>query len=377
MRALAEEAAGTGDPGDPYVVAHVAAATAWSVHPLGPRPATGDGESAPGVTRDGESAPRRALVAARVTGDPVLVSGAMDAVISEAADEGRLREAYRTAGERLTLRAAMDPYDPRSGIEIVDSLHTASVYAVAVGDLPGALEIAWMAMRDDVTGGHPALARSRLIAPLVLAGAFHEALARGAEMWESQARMDAPPGRWMAPALSWMALACDHLGDDAGARSWRARAEAVGGSRLTTLRAFTAARTAADRLADGVGRMGRDVEAVVEEAGRAAGMFAGYAVAAGAELAVLAGLADAGERLAAAEPAGRENAWAAACLTRAAGRLPGGDREALEASVEGWERIGARYERARTLLLLPGREAEGRDELAAMEVILTDRSEKA
>ncbi|WP_219508481.1 hypothetical protein [Nonomuraea ceibae] len=324
------------------------------------------------------------------------MSGAMDGVVLEAAGEGRLREAYGTARERLVLRAAMDPYDPRSGIEIVDSLHTASVYAVAVGDLPGALEIAGEAMRDDVTGGHPALARSRLIAPLVLTGAFREALALGVEMWESQARMETPPGRWMAPALAWMGLACDLLGDSAGALGWRGRAEAVGGTRLVALFAFSDARTATDRIADGEGadRVGGAL-AEVDLGGRAGGMFAGYAVAARAELAVVAGRADAAEWLAAAEPVGRENAWAAACLARAEGRLaarsagasgsggqggPGGSGagvEALERAVAGWESVGAQYERARTLLLVPGREAEGRDELAAMGVMLTDRSRKA
>jgi hypothetical protein len=88
-------------------------------------------------------------------------------------------------------------------------------------------------------------------------------------------------------------------------------------------------------------------------------------VAAAAELAAVARLPDAAERLAAAEPSAAENAWAKACLARAAGRLHGDDA-ALAASVAGWERIGARFERAVTLLLLPERAAEGRAELAAL-----------
>ena len=54
------------------------------------------------------------------------------------------------------------------------------------------------------------------------------------------------------------------------------------------------------------------------------------------------------------------NAWAAACLARARGRLHG-DRDALAESVTGWERIGARFERACTLLLLADRAAEAID----------------
>jgi hypothetical protein len=69
--------------------------------------------------------------------------------------------------------------------------------------------------------------------------------------------------------------------------------------------------------------------------------------------------------LAAAEPAGRENIWAAACLARARGRLHG-DRAALEEAVSGWQAIGARFERACTLCLLPDRRDEGTAELAAL-----------
>ncbi|GLY87028.1 hypothetical protein [Actinoallomurus iriomotensis] len=79
-----------------------------------------------------------------------------------------------------------------------------------------------------------------------------------------------------------------------------------------------------------------------------------YAHAAGAELAVVAGSPDAGERLAAAESAAAENDWAAACLARATARHTGDVRPAIE-SVTRWERIGARFEPAVTLMLVPGR----------------------
>jgi hypothetical protein len=92
------------------------------------------------------------------------------------------------------------------------------------------------------------------------------------------------------------------------------------------------------------------------------GRYHAYAVAAHAELAVVAGRPDAAERLAAAAPATAGHAWATACLARATGRLHG-DEDALAAAVAGFERIGARFERAATLLLLPDRAAEGRAEL--------------
>jgi hypothetical protein len=90
-----------------------------------------------------------------------------------------------------------------------------------------------------------------------------------------------------------------------------------------------------------------------------------YAWAIAAEVAIVAGLPDATERLAAAAPAGEENYWAAACLARAAGRL-GGDHGTLARSLAGWEAIDARFERACTLTLMDGRADEGRAELAAL-----------
>jgi predicted ATPase/DNA-binding CsgD family transcriptional regulator/tetratricopeptide (TPR) repeat protein len=354
---LAEEAAAAGDPDDPYVAAHVAAAVAWS------------GSDA---FTSGPVLAERALAAARETGDPVLISSALDAVASAAARQGHPREAFRLARERLTLLDAMDRGDPRSGIEIVDSLHAATVHAIAAGDLRQALDLAGMALRDDVTGSRPALASSKIVTPLVLAGDFEEALARAAEMWDGQARMDSPPGRWMTHALCSAALAHGLLGEEEAYRSWRTRALTVGqltaSSPHTPLVAFVDARVAV--------HTGRSVSGVADLVERAAagfvpGQFDRYATAACAELAVVAGLPDAGQRLAEAAEAGRENDWAAACLSRATGRLYG-DTAALETAVDGWERIGARFERACTLLLLPARADEGRTELAAY---LTDRSQ--
>ena len=91
----------------------------------------------------------------------------------------------------------------------------------------------------------------------------------------------------------------------------------------------------------------------------------GYARAAGAELAVVAGFPDAAERLARIEPLAAEHRWAAACIARARGRLTG-DPDAIAAALEEWERLDARFERACTLLLVPGREAEGRTELGRL-----------
>ncbi|MFD2357584.1 hypothetical protein ACFSTC_62375 [Nonomuraea ferruginea] len=309
------EAAAAGDLDDPYVAAHVAAARAWS---------TGRPDVA-----------GRALEAARATGDPVLTSSALDAVIC-AADRGGTGQGGVPAGGGAAQAAARhgrrrpaDRYRDRRRAAhrvLLRRRRRRPARGLEGGPDGGGRR----------RHGQPSRAgsSSRLVPPLVLAGDFDQALARAAEMVDGQARVDAPPGRWMAPALGMVALAHGLRGDDTACQAWRARAIAVGhigpASRYAPLITFIDARLAIHQAdlthtspADGPGREG------------GGGMFGRYAIAAVAELAVVRGEADAAERVAAAKAAGEENAWAAACLKRAQGRLRG-DREALGESAEMW-----------------------------------------
>ena len=93
-----------------------------------------------------------------------------------------------------------------------------------------------------------------------------------------------------------------------------------------------------------------------------------YLEATRAESAVVAGSDDAEEQLAAAQRLAKENDFVAAQLLRATGRLDH-DETALKDSVAGWDAIGARFERACALLLLPDRVDEGSAELAALGCI--------
>jgi len=95
------------------------------------------------------------------------------------------------------------------------------------------------------------------------------------------------------------------------------------------------------------------------------GSFGSYAQSMSAEVAVALGATDATARLAAAQPLARENDFVAAQLKRAAGRLHRDPAE-LEEAVVLWETIGARFERAYTLTLLPDRADEGVRELESL-----------
>jgi predicted ATPase/DNA-binding CsgD family transcriptional regulator len=354
LRALLAEARSAGDPADPVVAAALAIATAWNAGPA---------KMAPDV-----ALAERALAAARATGDPFVVCSALDAMSAAFAQLGRLREAHGLTRERMALVAGMDRTDPRYAPEIEDAFHVAAISAIAAGDLPFAERIARQVRADELIGEHPYISATSLVPALVLTGQMEEAFGAADHLWEFFERAGRPVATWMAPVLSAAALGHGLIGDEHGLALWRARTAEIARSAgvespdHAPFAAFVAARTA---VRNG---WGRDAPALVEAAFAPvvmSGRYWPYAHAAGAELAVVAGLPDAEERLAGAARAAAENDWAAACVARAAGRLHD-DPDALATAIAGWERIDARLERAVTLLLIPDRAPEGEAALAAL-----------
>ena len=386
LKQMLNEAAAICPAGDLVAAAHVAAATAWVA-------------SAEKTVPDLALA-SQALAAARPTGDPVLISGAIDAVVGGLDAGGRLREAHQVNKERAELLSQLPRHHPRAGAEVIDTFHMVTEIAVTAGDLPDALATARMAQADDIVGGQPYRTASKPILPLVLTGQFDEAFAQAAVMWEEWEKAGRPSARWMGPAMYGVILGHGLRGDADGHDAWLARiGELLGaggdpvagpppgpapgpapglvvgrvtgpvlGTNLVWAAVFADARIALH-----LGRLDEAVAAVRHLNGARQPWYEAphwyslrpYAWAVAAEVAVVAGLPDAAERLAEAAPAGAENYWAAACLARAAGRLHD-DRASLEQSVAGWERIDARFERACTLLLLPDRVAEGLADLDAL-----------
>jgi predicted ATPase/transcriptional regulator with XRE-family HTH domain len=362
LTAILEEAVGVCPEGDQLAGAYLAAAAAWIAQPEKTVPELALAEEA--------------VAAARLTGDPVLISGALDAVVGALDAGGRLRQAHKVNSERADLMAQLPRHDPRAGTEIIDTFHMVTEIAVTAGDLPAALSTALLAGGDDIIGEQPHRTASKPILPLVLQGRFDEAFDRAAEMWEAWNNAGQPAARWMGKAVYGVVLGYGLRGDEASRREWLARlAEFLGaGSDQVTAGNLEAAAAFTDaRIALHEGRLDAAVAAITDVDGDSQPWYETphwyslrpYAWATAAEVAVVAGLPEASSRLAAAEPAGAENYWAAACLARALGRFHD-DRESIERSVAGWEHIGARFERACTLLLLPDRAAEGLAELAEL-----------
>ena len=335
------------DPADERAAAELAIARAWIA---GQRPLEPDLEAA-----------REAVSAARRTGDVALVLSALDALGIALANAGRLREAHRLSDERLRLAASAPRYEPAVAAELVDLFHAASTSAIAAGDLHAAEAIAGL---DSPVGGHAAIIAPRLIRLYGLTGRFDEAIAQADVLWQGWlvaatagpgSELSALRGDWPSSAAAIAALVHGLRGDLPLLQEWRSRAlriarvdDAADSPGLAASAAFADARIAVH-----TGRLG-DAARLVDAA------FApfpekwwqAYAHAAGAELAVVAGLPDATDRLAAADPAAENNDWAAACLTRATARHTGDPRLMADA-VARWERVGAWFEHAATQRLIP------------------------
>jgi tetratricopeptide (TPR) repeat protein len=297
---------------------------------------------------DGELA-SAAVAATRMTADPVLISSGLCAEATAALHAGRLREANRITRERLRLLPSMDRDDPYCAPEICNTYGHACVYAIMVGDLPGGMAAARAGIEDDLLSDTHITA-SRLVQPLVLTGRFRDAIGNAERMWDQWERAGRPAPLWMLPAAYTTVLASALLDEPESVASWRSRAAEVAGGTLGTaaVAAFVDARLALhDGRYDDAAPLVRRAFAV----NAPLDPYLAYARAAGAELAAAARLPDAADLLAAATPLAEENAWTAACLARARGRLHE-DRAELSRSIEAWERLDAQAERAHTETLL-------------------------
>jgi hypothetical protein len=352
LRRLLEEASAAGDRKDPLVAAALASAAAWTT-----RPDTGFPDLALTQT---------ALAAARATGDPVRISVALDAVSFALLGAGRFRDAHQLTQERVALLATMDQDDPYAAAEIEDSFISACLDALRAGDLPAALSAARRLPADDLLGSHSYIAIGMQIPPLVLTGDLDTGLRYATRMWEGWQRAGRSPSAWMIPAVATAALAHRLRGDQPGSALWRARVLEVMGITDPSQEPPLAPVAFLDaRAAIHTGQLGEAATLVDRAFADYPGTWAQpYARAAGAELAVIAGLPDAAERLTTATSTTQHNTWAAACLARTTGRLTQ-DPDAYAAAVTGFERIGASLERAYTLLLLPTRASEGHTDLTA------------
>jgi predicted ATPase/DNA-binding CsgD family transcriptional regulator len=331
---------------DLEVSANVVVAEAW--------------ECRPGPLRPDPKIAAEAVVLARRLDDPVLISNALDAAGAAASSDGHMKESARLAAERLDLLERLPRHDPRAGGEIVDIFHMATEAALGAGDLPVALTSALASVEDEMSQGLRHFAANHLLIPLALQGAFDEALQQSEVMREGWERTGRPSAGWMAPAFFAAALVHGLRGDEGAYATWWDLATTIRPGKRNGFSLYVAPRVALHH-----GALEQATAASVADDEGTAGMFDAYARAMAVEVAVVTGAPAATDLLDAARPLAPENDFVAAQLLRAAGRLHGDGAE-LEESVIRWEGIGARFERACTLLLLPARAEEGAEEMAAL-----------
>ena len=343
---LIDQAVGLAPPGDLEVATHIAVALAWH------------GARGPTVPTDAQA--REALERTAEFGDTTLISSALDAAAASASHDGHFKDASRYSLERLELLDRLPRHDPRVGGEIADIFHMASEAAVGAGELGAALASARNSYDDDTNQGLPQFAATHLLPPLVLRGEFDEAVEQAIVMRQGWERAGRPPAGWMSPAFFTAALAHGLRGDETEYARWMNLGMSIAREKgKASCRMYVECRVA---LHEGALEQARAAATTEESCG---GYYHPYLEAVRLETAVVAGSDDVEEQLAMAQRLARENDFVAAQLLRVTGRLHH-DETALKDSVAGWEAVGARFERACTLLLLPDRVEEGAAELKAV-----------
>jgi hypothetical protein len=261
----------------------------------------------------------------------------------------------------MALLEQLPRHDPQVGGEVADIFHMATELALSAGDLHAALAAARHAYEDSTREGLPHFAAADLVIPLALQGSFDDALLQAGAMREGWEREGRPPSGWMGPSFFAVALLHGLRGNEPAYSQWWQLAMRVCREATTNSFAFFAA----PRVALHRGAIDLAQTLAVGDDRATTGYYDAYARATSVEVAVVAGAPDADDRLAAAAHLGDQNYYVAAQLRRAAGRLHQ-DHAEFEQAVAQWEAIGARFERACTLVLLPSRVEEGASELKAL-----------
>lgn len=301
-----------------------------------------------------------ALELTRRFGDPVLISNALDAASVALAIDGRHREASRLAAERLDLLDGLARHEPRVGFEVADIFHMTTDLAIASGDLPLALESAKRSIGDPTSEGQPHFAATHQVLPLALQGRFDEALSQAYIMREGYERAGSPRAGWMSPAYFAASMVYGLRGDEESFGEWLETARDI----ATDRQACSFGACPESRVALHKGDLDKALS-LVDRDSMKHWLHGGFSRAIGAETAVFAGEPDAEQRIDELAELAEENIFIDAQLLRARGVLTE-DPEMLTASVERWESIGARFERACTLCLVPERRDEGLSELSAL-----------
>ncbi|MFG2623168.1 ATP-binding protein [Streptomyces sp. NPDC048507] len=352
VMALLTEARGLAGGDDPAATAALALAEAAVV-----ADAFGAVQGAPGNSApDTVACAERAVELARLAGDPVARSAALDALSGAQSWAGETFAAAVAARFRIDV-LAWAPDTPARTHELVDALAMAAATAVGAGELAAArrwgAELAAQPQLADV-GDH---ATSWLLVADAFAGRAEDVLAGSVRFHDAWARTGRQRSFSLGPAAAAVAMVHGLRGDREARRTWLTITERSGGEGDTrhghgavfdslVLLHQGDAPAALARLAPEPAQVWKWV----------CWVWLHWYQALRAEASVLAGHPGARARLAAARSVVAGNPVATALVERAQALLDG-DPAAVLATAAAFEAAGCRYQWARTLLLAGGEHA--------------------
>ncbi|HET8664254.1 MAG TPA: LuxR C-terminal-related transcriptional regulator [Nocardioides sp.] len=345
--------------GDPVVTARILTAEAFA---------------APALSPGAREKVDRALDLAREAGDRLTESAALDMLTSIHIAGSRPAEALACAVRRTDLLATL-PVAPESALEVFDALQMAAQCAVAAGDLATAQRFGEGLSDLPFYREEDHLATSRLIVVGLFSGDWDGAL-RLSELFRSAWDRAGRPLAGNLRTAPYAAATIHALrGDDSARAEWMEVVDVL----TTPVRPLTVMHLPEvfDALvllhhaqaSEAVGLLAETPESFVTDTN---GMWRSWYAAAWAEAAVLASLPDATTRVQRATATAEGNPVATALVRRASGlaRLAAGDtggRDDLVAAASDLRSLGARYQWARTSVMLGGSdEVEGLAELAEL-----------
>jgi predicted ATPase/DNA-binding CsgD family transcriptional regulator len=307
----------------------------------------------------------RAVVLAGDTGDPLAESAALDTLAAAQSWAGDSFAAAETVRRRMATLSPT-PDTPAGTHELVEALGEVIEATLGVGDLPAARR--WARQLAD----HPLLAElghratSWLLVVDALAGNVDEVLSVSVRFLDAWRRAGSPTGSVLGPAAASVALVQGLRGAEDDRHRWSAVLDQLDPSPWRT-HGYGAVFDAMLMLHEGQADRAR--ERLAARPGEVwqwvTWIWLHWYVALDAEAAVLAGSADARERVAEARTTVAGNPIASAIVERAEALLDH-DQERLLATTAAFDDAGCHYQSARTLILAGG------DHAAAGSAALAD-----
>ena len=295
---------------------------------------------------------REGLAMARETGDPTLISGALDAAQVPEWNAGRHGRAVDLGRERLELIEA-NPSSPTLDVERSDALHMMVESLLQTGSFREAASFAAEAKELDLHRGISYSAWEREMLPAFYIGEWDLVLESVAEFREEWVAAGKPPLAAMVAALASAGAIHGYRGNEAAAEEWFAFSEQVAPDIEGQIDGIRVWRADVDL------HRGRasSAAATLEEPATKSFWWRTVFHPARAEAFARAAHPETEEAIALGREFIGENPYAQALLERAEG-IHRGDEALLRASLQRFEEIDCPYQAARSGWLIGGEARE-------------------